>query len=158
MQPFVEREAPLGKDLLLARRERRGEDFGVTPRRKLAETAFEADARESLRRRERHEIADSRVSPPGAEPILLGPDIDDFEASHACNCRLWGDPSPRHGGRSPSTVSARVILVVTHERCGRCEVGIGQHFAPPWILVSAGFGGHRLDPLAQLGLTQHGLH
>ena len=28
-----------------------------------------------------------------------------------------------------------------------------EQFAPTWILVSAGFDGHRLDPLAQLGLT-----
>lgn len=28
-----------------------------------------------------------------------------------------------------------------------------ERFGPTWILVSAGFDGHRLDPLAQLGLT-----
>jgi acetoin utilization deacetylase AcuC-like enzyme len=28
-----------------------------------------------------------------------------------------------------------------------------ERFAPTWLLVSAGFDGHRLDPLAQLGLT-----
>ena len=28
-----------------------------------------------------------------------------------------------------------------------------ERFAPTWVLVSAGFDGHRLDPLAQLGLT-----
>ncbi|HUP75026.1 MAG TPA: histone deacetylase [Acidimicrobiales bacterium] len=28
-----------------------------------------------------------------------------------------------------------------------------ERFDPTWILVSAGFDGHRLDPLAQLGLT-----
>ena len=28
-----------------------------------------------------------------------------------------------------------------------------ESFRPTWILVSAGFDGHRLDPLAQLGLT-----
>lgn len=28
-----------------------------------------------------------------------------------------------------------------------------EQFAPTWILVSAGFDGHRLDPLAQLALT-----
>ena len=96
MQSFVEREAPLREDLLLARGQRRGEHLGVAPRRELSEAAFEADAGESFGGRQRDEVADGRVSPPGAEPILLGPDIDDLEASHACNCRLWGDPSPRH--------------------------------------------------------------
>ena len=28
-----------------------------------------------------------------------------------------------------------------------------EQFAPTWILVSAGFDGHRLDPMSQLGLT-----
>jgi acetoin utilization deacetylase AcuC-like enzyme len=28
-----------------------------------------------------------------------------------------------------------------------------EQFAPTWMLVSAGFDGHRLDPLSQLGLT-----
>jgi acetoin utilization deacetylase AcuC-like enzyme len=28
-----------------------------------------------------------------------------------------------------------------------------EHFAPTWILVSAGFDGHRRDPLSQLGLA-----
>ena len=28
-----------------------------------------------------------------------------------------------------------------------------ESFAPTWLLVSAGYDGHRLDPLAQLGLT-----
>jgi len=82
------------------------------------------------------------MTPPGPEPVLLGPDIDDFEASHPCNCRLWGDPSPRHWwAGTPSTASARVILVVTHERCGQHEVGVGHPERP--ARLSAALAGLR---------------
>ena len=154
MESFIERETPLCKDHLLAGSERRGKDLGVTLGREFSQAAVEAGARQPLGWGQRDEVTDGRMSPPRAEPVLLGPDIDDLEACHGCNCRLWGDRCRRHGRSGVRQLRARVILVVT-QGCAQHEVGAGHPERPARLSAAlAGLRDAGLDDAIDLVAAQ----
>ena len=48
--------------------------------------------------------------------------------------------------------AVRTARVVWSEACARAEMPCLERFEPDWILVSAGYDGHREDPIAEASL------